>query len=242
MENHIMQKVTFALIWLLFGLTILFPAGTLIAFCFGYTFELKNTLAFAGIIALISVCTVVLHLVFKNANENKAAQILLTVITPLSLLNAVLLIFDCPQIWAIANVLISVGCCVGLTAKYGKPLKLKKLVLSLSAFMILPLGYFSFIAAIFGNIGQDTIVKTAGSPSGKYCAQVISSDQGALGGDTFVDVYDVYEGRGIDTVLFKIEKKPQRVYSGDWGEFERMQIYWKDDGCLVINSIEHIIE
>ena len=55
-------------------------------------------------------------------------------------------------------------------------------------------------------------------------------------------------GKGIvesgdgNLILFKIKKKPQRVYFGDWGDFKNMQIYWKDDECLVINSVEYGIE
>lgn len=82
-------------------------------------------------------------------------------------------------------------------------------------------------------------MKTVESPSGKYYAQVIDSDQGALGGDTLVDVYQDCEKTAL---IFKVDKKPQRVYSGDWGEFENMQIDWKDDNCLVINSVEYEIQ
>lgn len=139
----------------------------------------------------------------------------------------------------VTSAFISAGCCCLLTVKHGRPVVLKIATLVLSGLMVLPIGYFCFIALIFGNIGQNTVVQTVESPSGKYYAQVIDSDQGALGGDTFVDVY---EKSGINTIIFKIEKKPQRVYSGDWGEFENMQIYWKNDGCLVINSAEHEIE
>lgn len=116
---------------------------------------------------------------------------------------------------------------------------LKVVALVLSALMILPICFFSFIALIFGNIGQNTVVQTVESPSGKYYAQVIDSDQGALGGDTLVDVY---KKSGINSILFKIENKPQRVYFGEWGEFGNMQIHWKDDNCLVINSVEYEIE
>ena len=105
--------------------------------------------------------------------------------------------------------------------------------------MVLPIGFISFIFLIFGNIGQNTVVQTVESPSGKYYAQVIDSDLGALGGDTLVDVY---EKSGINAILFKIEKKPQRVYFGEWGEFNNMQIYWKDDECLIINSTEYKIQ
>ena len=105
--------------------------------------------------------------------------------------------------------------------------------------MILPIGFFGFIALIFGNFGQNTVVQSVESPNGIYYAEVIDSDQGALGGDTLVDVY---ENKGIDTLIFKISKEPQRIYHGDWGEFYDMELYWKDDYCLVINSVEYTIK
>ncbi len=92
---------------------------------------------------------------------------------------------------------------------------------------------------IFGNIGQNTIVKNIESPNGSFHAQVIDSDQGALGGDTLVNVY---EKREMDTFIFKLKDKPQRVYLGEWREYESMYISWKDDKCLVINSVEYEIE
>ena len=231
------KKAISILIYLLFSLTILYPAGVIITACFGYSLELISVSAFAIAIAVVSVCIV--DLVFKNQLESKTVQILLAIITPLSLINAVLYIFKCPHIWVIASILLSAGCCCYLTVKCGKPLALKIVALVLSALMILPICFFSFIALIFGNIGQNTVVQTVESPSGKYYAQVIDSDQGALGGDTLVDVY---KKSGINLILFKIEKKPQRVYFGEWGEFENMQIHWKDDNCLVINSVEYEIK
>ena len=109
----------------------------------------------------------------------------------------------------------------------------------LYALLILFFSCLSFFMLIFGNIGQNTVVRTLESPSGKYCAQVIDSDQGALGGDTLVDVY---KKSGVNLILFKIEKKPQLVYCGDWGEFNNMKIHWKGNNCLVINSVEYEIE
>ena len=225
--------------WLLFILTTLYPVGVLITACFGYGFELISISAFAIVLAILSVCIVVLDHIHKNTLENKALRILLAIITPFSLINAVFYIFENPKIWVIAGVLISAGCCFYLTIKYGKPFALKIIALVLSALMVLPIGFISFIFLIFGNIGQNTIVQTVESPSGKYYAQVIDSDQGALGGDTLVDVYEKSE---INALVFRIQKKPQSVYFGEWGEFNDIQIHWKDDNCLVINSVEHEIE
>ena len=198
-----MKKVASFLTWLLFILTTLYPVGVLITACFGYGFELISISAFAIVLAVLSVCIVVLDNIYKNTLENKALRILLAIISPLSLINAVFYIFEYPKVWVIAGVLISAGCCFYLTIKYGKPLALKIIALVLSALMVLPIGFISFIFLIFGNIGQNTIVQTVESPSGKYYAQVIDSDQGALGGDTLVDVY---EKSRINAILFKIEK------------------------------------
>ena len=234
-----MKKAISILICLLFSLTILYPAGVITTACIGYSFELISVSAFAIALAALSVCVIVLDLICKNTPENKVMRTLLAIITPLSLINAVLYIFEYPQIWVIASVLLSAGCCCYLTVKYGNPMSLKIVTLVLSALMVLPIGFFSFIALIFGNIGQNTVVKTVESPSGEYYAQVIDSDQGALGGDTLVDVY---KKSGVNLILFKIEKKPQRVYCGDWGEFSNMKIHWKDNNCLMINSVEYEIE
>ncbi len=234
-----MKKTASIIMWLLFILIILYPSGILIASCFGYGFELISISAFAAAIAVLSVGIVVHDCVYKNTLEKKGLRILSAIISPFSFINAVLYIFACPKIWVIAGVSLSAGCCCYLTVKYGKPLALKIIALTLSGLMVLPIGCMSFIFLIFGNISQNTVVKTVESPSGKYYAQVIDSDQGALGGDTFVDVY---EKSGFHTILFKMEKKPQRVYSGDWGEFNNMQIYWKDDECLIIHSTEYKIQ
>lgn len=234
-----MKKAISILMCVLFMLTILYPAGIIITACLGYRFELISVSVFAVAIALLSVWIIVLDHICKNTPENKVTRILSAIITPLSLINALFCIIKCPHIWVIASVLFSAGCCSYLAIKNGKPLALKITALVLSALMIVPFGFLSFIALVFGNIAQNTVVQTVASPNGEYYAQVIDSDQGALGGDTLVNVY---QKSIINAFLFEIEKKPQRVYTGDWGEFENMHIYWKDDRCLVINSVEYEIE
>lgn len=234
-----MKKAMSILLCLVFGLTILYPAGVIITGCFGYHFALFSVPGFAVGLAALSVPVVILDIACRNTTENSVLQILLAIITPLSLINSVFCVFACPQIVVIASLLLSTGCCCYLTAKHGKPLGLKISALVLSALMVLPIGFFSFMLLIFGNIGQNTVVQTVESPSGKYYAQVIDSDQGALGGDTLVEVHQDWE---LNALLFQISKEPQTVYFGEWGEFQNMQVYWQDDHCLVINSVEYEIE
>ncbi len=237
-EAVYMKKVIMILMCLLLVLTIFYPVCSIIAAFFGYDLKLFSVTAFAAVLAALSACITILTVIAKGAPENKAMHILSAVITPLSLINAAFCIFECPQIPVIAGVLFSAGCCFFLTIRYGKPFSLKITASVLSAIMILPIAFFGFFALIFGDVGQNTVVKTVESPSGRYYARVIDSDQGALGGDTLVDVY---QDCGADMLLFKIEKRPQRIFSGDWGEYENMQIYWKNDNCLIINSVEYEI-
>ena len=233
-----MKKVISFLIFLLFTLTALYPAGSLIASCFGYNFKLMGIPVFAVSSAIISICIVILDGVYKIA-FNKLVQILLAVITPISLINVVLCAIESPQTWTIAGTLVSTGCCAYLMIKNGEPLLLKILSGAVSAFMFLPVCLMCFLSLVFGDFGLNTVIETIESPSGKYYVQVVDSDQGALGGDTFVDVYKPGE---VNLFLFKFEKQTQRVYHGEWREYENMQIYWKDDSCLVINSVEYEIE
>lgn len=90
-----------------------------------------------------------------------------------------------------------------------------------------------------GDFGKTTVVQTLDSPTGKYYAQVISNDQGAMGGNTTVHVYETKE---LNTILFTIKKEPQQVYVGDWDAYEDMEIYWESDNSLVINSVSHKIK
>ncbi len=234
-----MKKAISVLICLQFVLTVFYPIGVCISSLFGYEFVLISPLVFAIITAIFSVCVVILDLCFKHILENKAICALLSVSLPLSLINALLYMLASHGKLVVASVFIIIVCCGILSIKHGKPLAIKVIALILSAIMFLPVGFFGFIAVTFGVIGQNTVVQTVKSPNGNYTAEVIDSDQGALGGDTIVNVH---EKSVIDFLIFKVEKKPQRVYLGPWGAFKDMQIYWKNDGCLVINSAEYEIK
>lgn len=81
-------------------------------------------------------------------------------------------------------------------------------------------GWFVLLMA---NMGQETVVQSVDSPNAVYRAELISSDQGALGGDTLIRVF-----------VIGSRKSPQIVYRGEWGEFDNMTIYWQDDSRLTV--------
>ena len=233
-----MKRTSLVLCSILLGLVVLFPFGMALLSYFGYTFAPSSMPAFATIVAALSVSVVVLDIIHKDTIKNKAICVLLFMIMPISLINVFIYLLKYRHLLVLLSGGVCVFCCSYLTIKYAKPLALKIVALILSALLVIPVAFFYLLAVVF-PIGQNTVVQTVESPSGKYYAQVIDSDQGALGGDTLVDVYENWE---INLLLFKIEKKPKQVYLGEWGEFRTMRIKWRDDSCLLINSIEYKIE
>lgn len=233
-----MKKRTVILAYLLFVLTIVFPLGVLISSCFGYTFELTKVSSFAIAIALISIVLCILSSNEKKPHKNGVLGVIFTIFTPLSIVNAVFFMLASPKIQVIISAFITIGCSVYLTIKHGTLRILKIILCVISAILILPIGLMGFILLIFGNIGHNAVVQTVESPNGAYYAEVIDSDQGALGGDTLVNIYENTE---INLLIFKISRNSQRVYQGEWGEFKDMEVYWMNDRCLVINSVEYPI-
>lgn len=234
-----MKKIVSVCICLLLTLPTILPLGMLVSTVFGYSFELTSIFAVSVIVAVISVFTVISSIISKDTIFNKGTIILSYILFPLSFINAVIYIFESGQLSVTICVLVSAVCCFFIMIRNIMS-KISKIIVSvlfslMTSFVI----FFAFMMLTFGNIGQNTVVKNIESPNGNFYAQVIDSDQGAFGGDTLVNVY---EKREIDTFIFKLKDKPQRVYLGEWREYESMHISWKDDKCLVINSVEYEIE
>lgn len=214
-------------------LNLIVPLGALSAYFCGCLFEFVSIRAFYIVIALLAVALTVLSLKIKSADG--ILKLILFLLTPAAILNAALVLLGCVDVCAVVSGCVCAGCCCYLTVKYpGKVLRTASL--TFASLIILSVVFIALIIHVFGDLSSDTVVSTVYSPDGAYRADVIDNDQGALGGNTFVDVY---ETECLDLFVFRVLRKPVRVYAGDWGEFENMVIYWKDDGCLVIDAEEY---
>lgn len=89
-----------------------------------------------------------------------------------------------------------------------------------------------------GQFTEKTVVNRILSPESIRFAEIVDSDQGALGGNTVIYVKDTHK---TDFLLFSIGKS-KRIYVGEWKEYENMKIYWKDENYLVINSEEYAVK
>lgn len=87
------------------------------------------------------------------------------------------------------------------------------------------------ITAFFGNFSSSTVVRAEYSPDNRYIAEVIDSDQGALGGATLVTVR---ENKELRLPTLAIQKKASCLYTGRYGEFEDMILSWQTNDTLRI--------
>lgn len=119
-----------------------------------------------------------------------------------------------------------------------KSARILSAVLALLAFvpylLLLPFLAFGFA------IGETEVVDTVYSPDGTYRAELLNVDQGALGGDTVVNVYN--EEKVLDFGFAQLREKPNRVYMGPWGAFEDMELEWTSDSVLCIDGVAYEME
>lgn len=215
-----------------------FPILQIMGVVCGYNFALRSYPISIVALAVISLVGTVLILSLK-ISLNKTHAVFSALLLPLSAINGLFFIFYSDWNATCAFALICCGCSIAMLIKFAYPIALKITSTILSILLILCLLFFAYIDFIFQDFGYDTVVKSVTSPNNTYIAEVIASDQGAMGGDTLVDVRN--NSKPINLFICNISKSPIRVYSGHWGEFENMKISWKDEHTLIINSKEYYI-
>lgn len=227
------RKLTLTLLFLI----LLLPVGIIVSASFGYHFSLISIDGHSVLTALVAVCTVV-QLRKSKDTPDRLIGFILAIILPLALINGLVLVGH-GGICVILSSIITTICCLFLSAEFGVNSIWKLISLILSSLMILPIIFLGFLLTLFADFGRNTLVYTVESPGGSYCAHVIDSNQGALGGATLVDVY---EKKGINLLFLTVTKEPERIYYGDWNTYHDMQIRWMDDTHLIINGAEYLIE
>ncbi len=99
----------------------------------------------------------------------------------------------------------------------------------LGAMLLLPVLLLG--GAVMG-VREDKEVYRVEAPDGRCYAVVIESDQGALGGATYVDVVE----KPRKLLFFEISGKTRRIYTGGWSEARDIQVIWQDADTLLING------
>ncbi len=206
--------------------------------CFGYNFSLYNYELFAVVITLLAIAEVAMVFVAGRKSFSKKYRVLFLINAFLMCVNIAVWVFKSESVIVAFCLFMNIPCALVLGIITARS-RAAKFACSIGAGVpIVIVVYFSLIFIVFGDFGENTVVKTLNSPDGTYYAQVVDSDQGAMGGDTIVNVY---KNKEIHTTVFSLTPIPDRVYTGEWRAWENMHIYWENDSCLVINSKEYNI-
>lgn len=83
---------------------------------------------------------------------------------------------------------------------------------------------------------QEHVVQSLPSPEGGYTATVMISDQGALGGDTWVEVRD--EKRSIHILLGRFADS-RVLWRGEFHYAQGMDLLWEEEEILNINGVSY---
>lgn len=106
-----------------------------------------------------------------------------------------------------------------------------------TVWMFLMMGIILF-EIVFDEFGQISVVRQVPSPDQSQTAEIVDVDLGATGGSTLVRLAPL-EGKGIPVLIGELVRGKVVVYEGEWGEFETMELYWKDDKTLVIDGTDY---
>ena len=235
-KEKTMRKTTVLLGALLF-ISLIYPLLVVLTALFGFEVVVKDWLWYGILSTLIFAGLSIWLFIIKDKATSLLGRIFAALLLPTALVNVLFwALFGDWLIWGLS--LIWVGFSVAMLLVYPRSWITKLTVGVVAGFMAVITLMACFIAAF--PMGQNTVVQSAESPNGAYRAELIDSDQGALGGDTLVEVHYLHDE--VDAFIFLFRRTPNRVYRGDWGEFENIKISWKSDNELKINNKVYLIE
>lgn len=226
---------------IVFILYAFLPACSLIGALSGYAFTLYSEPVYTIGLSVITLAAMVLFLCIKP-KLNKANAVFCALLAPFSAINGLCLVLA-DNHWTLLSTMITFLCCgcsIVLAVRFVYPPVLKFLSLILSVLLLLCLLFAFAVKLLFGSFGYQAVVQSVPSPQGTFVAEVIDSDEGALGGDTLVQVRN--NRKRVNLLVGQFSKAPVCVYTGEWGEFETMEIDWEDEQTLLINGETYWIE
>ena len=223
---------------LLFFLLGICPVAKGIGFLLGYDFILYSDLLFAVVLAAFS-CIFTVSIFCQHTVLCPNGGIFAALLLPFSVLNLMCFVLA-ESNWLILFLsVLPCICSFTLFIRYARPQGLAVTAALLAIFWAALTFFLGWLIAIFAGFGKNTVVKTLPSPWEYHLAQVVDSDQGALGGNTVVKV--IHKERDIFLLAGRFVKKPSPVYAGEWGEADGIALAWTDEHTLYIDGVPHRI-
>lgn len=234
-----MKKAAHILPFLLFSIYLAIPAVSLVNLTTGYSICIYSYHVYALLTAAISLAVAVNSFFVKDAALTKIEALCILFMPLMPLINWICYII--PAGWKFTALCMPVCfiCVLVYMLQSIKQVK-RKVIVSLSCIIFfIPICFISLLDCLFSGFGIDRVVHVEYSPDREYKAEVVDSDQGALGGAVFVNVCNTEPV--IDLYFIKVSKKPHCVYSGEWGGYKGMELYWKDNHILSVNGSDYFV-
>ena len=216
------------------GMLLLIPFGVLFGVLSDYEWAWEAPWIFSLIFTLLFCASV--FAVPKHTMPAPLAGLCLL----LSVVNEIIMIgisLKPDDVLADAIFLVCIGAAVVLLIR-AKPHKGWKIVSSVVALLLS--AFFLPVMSFAVLIGYTEVVDTVYSPDGRYRAELLDINDGALGGDTVVKVYD--ERNALHFGFCTLQKDTIIAYRGPWGEFKDMDLAWESDTVLLIDGRAYDIE
>lgn len=184
---------------------------------------------FSGPVYCIAVSAASIFLV-RKLREGEASALVIPAL-PLAIFHALTLMLTLPRYGGIAAGIVAFcGWSVFHRAPKGiwrTLCKVLSVLLTLGLVLMTPIWLFASV------MGYRKVVREVDSPGGQYTAIVTDINEGALGGDTLVEVRD--NEQTIPILLGSFISK-EEVYRGPWGQWEDLDLVWEGEDVLCING------
>ena len=216
------------------GLMLLLPVGVLFGVLSGYEWEWEAPWVFSAVLSVLFFASV--FAVPKHTMPAPMAGLCLL----LSVVNEIVMILISlkpDDVLADAIFLVCIAAAVVLLIR-AKPHKGWKIVSSIAALLLS--SFFLPVMSFAVLIGYTEVVDTVYSPDGHYRAELLDINDGALGGDTVVKIYD--ERGALNFGFCRLQRDTITAYTGPWGEFKDMDLAWESDTVLLIDGQAYDIE
>ena len=212
----------------------------------GYVYRPKSYIAFFVAYLALAVIVTVITVKFRW-NVCKTAKIITYVIPIIAVIYTVSLLFsfdfsiDYKTYSFIYFELLFAVAAISSTViffVYRPVIWIRICAIILALIVSVVFGFIVFISLIFTNFGENTITQTLQSPDHTYVAWTISSDQGALGGDTYIYVRN--SKRDVNILFGTLMTQKNILWSGAWDAEPTLQ--WEDDNIILIDNVRYNVK
>ncbi|MCX4268941.1 MAG: hypothetical protein OSJ62_09805 [Lachnospiraceae bacterium] len=201
----------------------------------GYLFFMQREAEIAVGTTVVSVVAVVMELRRGKKETAWINHLGILLLLPMSLINWACYVWLSQWKSMVFCMAVCSGCALVYFVRYIQKRGIKIVMLIVCGLFAAVVAFFSFLDYCFQDFGCKRILQTLYSWDGKYRAELIYNDHGILGGDSFVNIWEVgAEGKFL---VFQIVKRPKQMYLGGGDICEKVKMQWTEENNFIINGV-----